>query len=273
MNLFEEKVFDEFVDEIKLYYCGKRFRSISHAYGPYDQDRYLIYFIKEGRATLTTKNNKTIILSKGFFVNFPQSYTSYCCDDGVPWTIKWIMAEGAILEKYFSLLGITRENPYIELNKEQNIESVFDEMYDKFDKNSLSSKIYCISLMHKLFSFLAEDLNENRSYNNYISSATKLIEENYSDPEFNVSVLAKKLGLHHNYFSILYKKVIGISPVKSITQYRIQKACKMLSFTDKLVKEVAIENGFSDELYFSRVFKNALGVSPSAFKKSRNVGI
>ena len=52
LNMFalfenDEKVFNEFENEIKLFYCGKRVRSISHKYGPYTQDRYLIYFIKD----------------------------------------------------------------------------------------------------------------------------------------------------------------------------------------------------------------------------------
>ena len=73
--------------------------------------------------------------------------------------------------------------------------------------------------------------------------------------------------------SILYKKTTGISPVKEINQCRLQGACKMLNFTDKRIKEVALENGFADELYFSRIFKNAFGVSPSAYKKNKSLHV
>lgn len=61
--------------------------------------------------------------------------------------------------------------------------------------------------------------------------------------------------------------------MKAIKQYRLQEACKMLSVTNKLIKEVALESGFSDELYFSRVFKNTIGMSPSVYQKSRNINI
>ena len=273
MNFFEEKVFTTFGEDLKLYYCGKRFRSISHIYGPYDQDRYLIYYIKEGRATLTTEDGKALTLSKGFFVNFPQSLATYRCEEGSPWTIKWIMAEGEIIEKYLSFLNITKNKPFVELKDGRNIEMLFDEMYEKFDKDNLSDKIYCISLMHMLFSVLAGELEKPGTDNDYVVSAKKLIEENYRDPEFNVNTLAEKLGLHHNYFSILYKKTTGISPIKEINQCRLQGACKMLNFTDKRIKEVALENGFADELYFSRIFKNAFGVSPSDYKKNKSLRI
>ena len=271
MNPFEEKAFHEFENEIKLYYCGKRYRSILHQFGPYDKDKYLIYFIKEGRATLTTEDGKTLTLSKGFFVNFPESHTFYRCDEGTPWTIKWIMADGNMIERYLSLLGVTKENPFVALNTYHNVESVFDEMYDNFDKEDLSSTIYCISLVHKLFSALAEAVRRNEMYSEYVRLAEKLIEENYRKAEFNVSMLAEKLGLHYNYFSILYKREKGISPVKAINRYRLQNACKMLKFTDRQIKEIAHNCGFADELYFSRIFKNTFGMSPNLYRKNKYI--
>lgn len=268
VNNFEEKVFAEFGNEIKLYYCGKRNKNFSHKHGPYNNNKYLMYFIKEGKATLTLKNKNNMILSKGFFVNFPESYNSYYCDEDTPWTIKWIMADGVMIEKYLSLLGITRDNPFIELKEYNKIELVFDEMYEEFDKKDLSSRIYCISLVHKLFSILAEEINNSKaSYSEYTSVAIKLIQENYTNPEFNVAAIAEILGLHHNYFSVLYKKETGISPLKAITDYRLTNACKMLRFTDMLIKEIANVNGYSDEFYFSRIFKKTFGISPDAYRK------
>ena len=271
MNGFEEKVFNEFENEIKLFYCGKRVRSISHTYGPYTQDRYLIYFIKEGEAEVFFENGSSINISEGFFVNFPNSHTIYRCKEGSAWSIKWIMASGNAIGKYLTLLGITKENPYIYLHERHQTEQIFDEMYTFFDKNTLSDKIYCISLIHKLFSALASDINATKQYNNYIPYAKRLIEENYMNPEFNVTTLSQMLSLHHNYFSLLFKKETGISPIKAITDCRLKNACKMLGFTDMLIKEIAIENGFSDELYFSRIFKKNFGISPKAYRKNINI--
>ncbi len=270
---FEEKEFEKFENEIKLYYCGKRFRSMAHSYGPYEIDRYLIYFIKEGKATLTLENGEILILNKGFFVNFPKSRTQYQCDENTPWTIKWIMVNGEIIGKYLSLLGITRQNPYIKLNESCNIEAIFDEMYEHFDKSLLHSKIYCISLIHKLFSTLAKDMAQINEYNDYVVSAKRLIEENYFCPEFNVSALAERMGLHHNYLSVLYKRETGQTLIKTITDYRLQNACKMLIFTNKSINEVAHACGFSDELYFSRIFKRTFGVPPKVYRENKNISI
>lgn len=266
MNNCEEKVFLGFDAEIKLYYCGKRLRNIAHSFGPYDLDKYLMYFIKEGRATVTLAGGEELTLTSGFFVNFPHSLSHYKCDENSPWTIKWIMADGQAVEKYLELLGITRDKPYMPLNEGHAIEATFDEMYENFDKNHVSNKVLCISLVHKLFSLLIGDRDKTKPFNRYSSEAQRIIEECYGDPAFTVEALAKKIGLHNNYFSQLYKKETGMPPKKAIDLTRLDAAAKMLKFTDKAIKEVAFECGFSDELYFSRAFRKSFGMSPKDYR-------
>ena len=65
----------------------------------YNLDKYLMYFIKEGTAELTTRDGETITLGNGFFVNFPNNGFCYKCDDSSPWSIKWISVNGDIIEK------------------------------------------------------------------------------------------------------------------------------------------------------------------------------
>lgn len=273
MNNWEEKVFRGFDAEIRLYYCGKRLRNIAHRFGPYNLDKYLMYFIKEGRATVTLAQGEKITLTSGFFVNFPHSLSRYKCDENSPWTIKWIMADGQVIEKYLEILGITRDNPYMMINDSHEIERVFDEMYENFDKNSVSNKVLCISLVHKLFSLLIGDRDASKMFSRYVSDAQKLIEECYGDPDFTVEALAERIGLHYNYFSQLYKKKTGRSPKREIDSTRLDAAAKMLKFTDKTIKEIAFECGFSDELYFSRAFKKSFDTSPKDYRRQQRFDI
>ena len=267
MNDFTEKVFDEFENDLKLYYCGKRIYNFSHYFGPYDRDTYLLYYIKEGKALLQNQGEAITLSGNGFFVNFPQSRTVYRCVDKIPWSIQWIAVEGNTIEKYLQLLGITREQPFLPLSDGQPVEELFDEMYENFDKGTLASKLYCISLVHKLFSIIAEEQKEPRSHNPYIRAALQLMESNYSDAGFNVRAMADQVGLQYNYFSVLFKKELGESPVTILSDYRLNLACKLLKYTNKPIYEVASHCGFSDELYFSRSFRKKYGVSPSYYRK------
>ncbi len=268
MNQFDEKVFAEFENDLALHFCGKRIHNLSHHFGPYNRDAHLIYFIKEGKALLENGSNKILLSAKGFFVNFPHSKTKYRCMDKVPWSIKWIEVGGAKIERYLELLGVTRENPYFSLSDYHPVEEIFDELYKRFDENSLPSKLHCISLVHKLFAVLAENKTASSAKNSYVEEAQNLIREHFSDPDLNVYGLANWVGLQHNYFSVLFKKETGESPIQALNRYRLNNAEKLLKYTNLPIQKVAEKSGFADGLYFSRVFRKHFGTSPTAFREN-----
>ena len=141
-------------------------------------------------------------------------------------------------------------------------------MYDNFDRSSTSSRIYCVSLLHKLFSFLSDDTGEKKGKNRYVRSALSIIEERYADSELNVFYIAKALNLNPNYFSILFKRETGMPPKRAILELRMRNASKMLRFTDHPIKEISQAVGFTDELYFSRAFRAQYGSSPTEYRRT-----
>ena len=270
MNKYEEKNFEGLDSDLMLSFCGKRMENIGHAYGPHMRDDYLIYYIKKGEAVLSSDNKRILLSGEGFFVNFPYSNYVYRSDETRPWSIKWISAKGELVERYLALIGVTRENPYIPLKNAHEIERLFDEMYDFFDRTSLASRIHCISLLHKLFSLLAAEKTENdhEKKGKYVRLAQAMIEDRYGDPSLSVFTIASALYLNPNYFSILYKRETGKTPKSAILDVRMRNAEKMLRFTDLSVKEIAARVGFSDDLHFRRSFDARYGMTPSAYRRS-----
>ena len=105
-----------------------------------------------------------------------------------------------------------------------------------------------------------------KDYSSEISEALKYIWKHYGE-RISVDQIAEELNLSTGYFSRMFKKQVGTSVVKYINQYRIQKAEELLSTTNMRVYEVADQVGISDYIYFSQVFKNLTGKSPSDFRK------
>jgi AraC-like DNA-binding protein len=80
---------------------------------------------------------------------------------------------------------------------------------------------------------------------------------------------ARSVGLKPVYFGRLFKRETGLRPMEWLNQRRLQMASQYLSSTRKSVGEVAELCGFSDQFYFSRVFRRQFGQPPTRFRGSR----
>lgn len=89
------------------------------------------------------------------------------------------------------------------------------------------------------------------------------------DKHIPITKLAKMANLNSTYFSNLFTKLIGSSPVQYINKRRIEKAQQLLLGTDNTLYQIAVEIGFDDEYYFSRLFKKHVGLSPDHYRKQQ----
>lgn len=67
------------------------------------------------------------------------------------------------------------------------------------------------------------------------------------------------------YFIHRFKAYTGVSPIQYLTGIRINKAKELLSDSSLSVSEIAYVVGYENPLYFSRVFKRHVGISPAYF--------
>lgn len=81
-----------------------------------------------------------------------------------------------------------------------------------------------------------------------------------------VSQLADRANLNTDYFSRLFHRYTGQSPVNYILQKRIERAQYLIITTKKQQEEIAILTGFENVYYFSRVFKKLTGLTPGGYR-------
>ena len=67
----------------------------------------------------------------------------------------------------------------------------------------------------------------------------------------------------------LFKKNFGTTPYTYVLNKKINFAKKLLIDTNLSVKEISTKLCFSDEYYFSNIFKEKVGCSPSQYRRSR----
>lgn len=91
------------------------------------------------------------------------------------------------------------------------------------------------------------------------------LQEHYREP-ITLQMLSDALGLAPKYAGALFKREKGITPIEYLTWLRMEKAKAMMrSSPVPLLKQVALEIGYTDPFYFSRVFKKYIGQSPSDY--------
>ncbi|MDF2722337.1 MAG: AraC family transcriptional regulator [Paenibacillus sp.] len=91
------------------------------------------------------------------------------------------------------------------------------------------------------------------------------IHNHYNEP-LHRELLAQKASLSMSYFSSLFKKHTGYTPVKYITKIRLDNAKLLLRQKHKSIADVARAVGYEDPLYFAKVFTNEFGVPPREYR-------
>lgn len=89
--------------------------------------------------------------------------------------------------------------------------------------------------------------------------------------QIKIKKLADMVFLQPTYFSNTFSKVFGVAPQRYICQVRVNKAQHLLEHSDQPVKEIAEQVGYDDELYFSRLFKNYVGMPPTVYRQQRKL--
>ena len=112
----------------------------------------------------------------------------------------------------------------------------------------------------------AKDIAKKSYVRDLITQVEQYIELHYAEP-LSIDSLAELFRLSPNYLNKIFSKYLGMGIHAYLLNYRLKIAVKLLRDNNLMVKEVAYRVGFSDPLYFSRLYKKRFGSSPSTLQK------
>jgi len=121
------------------------------------------------------------------------------------------------------------------------------------------------TILHS-FSKLCSSTN---AANALIQKIVDITDDAFGDPELSISAIAKHLSYNAKYLSHLFKEKMGVGYTEYLRTHRIKYALLLLDHDIDSVKNIAALCGFSDPLYFSKIFKQVTGISPSDYKKQK----
>lgn len=101
----------------------------------------------------------------------------------------------------------------------------------------------------------------------WLDRVKKIVESRLGDRAFSVEMLADEVGMSTRNLQRTLKRVTSLSPHGYIRTMRLERAAQLLEQNAGTVSEVAHAVGFNDPEYFSKLFRQVFGASPSAYKK------
>ncbi len=99
-----------------------------------------------------------------------------------------------------------------------------------------------------------------------VNQAKQYIDENYMK-ELTLDDVSRVVNISSYYFSKVFKEETGENFIDYLTKLRIEAAKKLLKTTNKSMKEISAEVGYSDPNYFSRNFKKYTGKTPTDYAR------
>ncbi len=117
-------------------------------------------------------------------------------------------------------------------------------------------------------------VNTGKSRTHFIIlRAKQFIEKYYQRNDLNLDLIAEHVMVSPSYLSGTFKKIMGVSMITFLTDFRVGKAKELMDNSPLLtISEVAEAVGYSDASYFSKIFAKQEGLTPSLYirRKSGN---
>lgn len=227
-------------------------------------DYYLLY-VKDGVLNVNI-DGEIKKMTSGDFVIFPPKYKyKYGIDAKKSISYFFVHFTGSHAEEYLKALKIS-EGPTVRHTRYgEELSLAFSSFFAEYERGAelrdtaLSAELFrIIVLLAKAFHFGSESCA--------VSKSLSYINENYTKA-IRIPELAAAEGLSVSRYNAVFRKCVGVSPIKYMTNLRIKQACILLDSTNLTVKQIGELVGYSDNHFFSKLFKGYVGVSPLTYRR------
>ena len=240
-----------------------------HSWGPGARTCYIIHYVIRGSGYLECDSHCYHISAGESFLICPYVMIHYYPDPEDPWEYTWIDFIGKEADSYLSDCVMSRFQPVAPALPASRILPLYERLrgLDIFSADSLEANGILLAILGLYAdSFPSSQKAVFSSENNRLATAVSLIQSSYHDPAFQINTLCQTLHWNRSSLHRLFRRCLHTSPGKYLTDYRLRQACLLLQI-GMSVKSTTFSCGFTDQFYFSRIFKKRMGVPPSEYRK------
>jgi AraC-like DNA-binding protein len=225
-----------------------------------------MFLVTDGYATLKMAGLEHAVSVGDLFIGFP----------GCPYEVRsdgsfrylYISFFGSCVSRMFERLGIRIDAPVF-----RGFDKISEHWFSAISRfNSKNADFLSESVLLYTLSFIGgegevAELKQNGS--TMFEMILEYVDNHYRDPLLCLSGVASIFSYTEKYLSSMFKKHMELGFNQYVNRLRISYALRLIEDGCSSVREIATESGFSDALYFSKVFKKKVGVTPSEKIKQR----
>lgn len=188
----------------------------------------------------------------------------YFSDAKTPWNKIWFNAAGPLIDALLEAYGLSDTI----LFEHTGMGAYFQRMVALCRSEAAPDTVNagCALVFHELLQALYEKKQGGR----VVRSPEALVMKNYLDSHLNENVSAEQLAAliykSRSQAIRIFKQAFDTTPYDYLLERRLEQAKALLKNTRLLVKEIAFRTGFSDEHYFSDLFKRKCGIPPKEYR-------
>ena len=146
------------------------------------------------------------------------------------------------------------------------------DIFGQFDSKLIKEAFVQDDLVFEDFSPLIKEESGITDYGNgeriFFENVISIVQKKMSDELFDFRQFALEMNVSKSTLHQKNNQFTGLTPCKLVLSFRIQIAQKLLLNYSLNISEVAYQIGFNDAQYFSRCFRNEVGISPKEYRKS-----
>jgi len=234
-------------------------------------NEYQVIYITRGSGIFESDScTKQIIKEGTIIILFPGERHRYKPHQETGWDEYWIGLKGDIIDKLAKNNFISPEKPAFYIGFNDAIFNLFNTIIETTKQEHSGyqplisgAALHLIGTLHATLKQRAIDSEDKELI---IQKARLLFRSNIA-ADFSPEKAAEELQVGYSWFRKVFKNYTGLSPGQYYIQLKIEKAKELLNNPDLPIKQIAYDLGFENYFYFSKLFKEKTGITPTDHRK------
>lgn len=240
---------------------------------PHGCNEYILIYCVEGYGCIHINDTKHQLTPNSFYIIKAHTPHCYFANEKDPWSIYWVHFGGNFSDIFYEKFNKLDQGNHVIIPFESNRAAEFEYIIDLIGIE-LSKDVFeytCILLYKTIGSFLYYSLRSKSKIANTTESLIEEIKEYLNKnvrEKLTISMIADEFNKSNSSIFSLFKQNTGYSIIHYFNLIKIQHTCELMNLTTMPLKEISYTLNFQDPLYFSRLFKKYMGVSPTEYRKN-----